>query len=271
MKKPLIIIKGAGDLATGTAHRLFRCGFSILMLEVEQPTVIRRTVSFAEAVYNQVTAVEGIEAVCARNFDEVEGILGVEKVAVLVDPDWRSITHFRPPAVVDAIVAKKNLGTNMQEAPITIGLGPGFIARKDVHAVIETQRGHYLGKVIYNGCAAPNSGEPGTIGGYGKNRLLRAPAEGSFHALRQIGDILEQGETVAAVAGYNVTAPITGVLRGILKDSVYVTKGFKIGDIDPRGIREYCFSISDKARAVAGGVLEAVMHLTQGEELWSKS
>jgi xanthine dehydrogenase accessory factor len=263
MNEPLIIIKGAGDLATGVAHRLFRCGYAILMLEIKQPTVIRRTVSFAEAIYEGRHTVEGVEAVAARTMDEVAEILAAKKVAVLVDPDWQAVGRFKPVVVVDAILAKKNLGTSLHDAPVTIGLGPGFTAGKDVRAVIETQRGHSLGKVIDQGTAAANTGEPGDIGGFRTERLLRAPVDGNFCPLRKIGDLVRQGETVARVNEQDIPAPIAGVLRGILKQGIYVTVGFKVGDIDPRAVQEYCFTISDKARSVAGGVLEAVLHYTR--------
>jgi xanthine dehydrogenase accessory factor len=264
MDKPLVIIKGAGDLATGVAHRLYHCGFAILMLEMPKPTVIRRTVAFAEAIYEGECTVEGVCALCAHDVDDAAKISRHGQIAVLADPQWSAIGKCKPLAVVDAIVAKRNMGTVIFDAPVTIGLGPGFTAGLDVMAVIETQRGHDLGKVIYQGSAAPNTGNPGEIGGYSKERLLRAPGEGLFQSRKQIGDFVASGEIVARVGALEVAASVNGVLRGILRSGIHVPAGFKIGDIDPRGIREYCFTISDKARSVAGGVLEAILHLTQG-------
>lgn len=257
----LIIIKGAGDLATGTAHRLASCGFSIIMLEAPEPTVIRRTVSFAEAVFQGEFSVEGITARLARSPAEAAAILDSGNVAVLVDPQWSAVDVFQPAAVIDAIIAKKNLGTSLSDAPVVIGLGPGFTAGVDVHAVVETQRGHYLGRVIYNGSAAPNTGVPGVIGGYSTERLLRSPVEGTFLGIREIGDMVNTGDLVAMVGETPIHATIPGVLRGLLASGLTVTPGFKVGDIDPRYTREHCLTISDKARSVAGGALEALIAL----------
>lgn len=257
----LILIKGAGDLATGTAHRLASCGFPIVMLEVPEPTVIRRTVSFAEAVFQREYPVEGITAKLADSSAEVEVIVNSGKIAILVDPQWSAVNLLKPAAVIDAIIAKKNLGTSMSEAPVVIGLGPGFTAGVNVHAVVETQRGHYLGRVIYSGEAAPNTGTPGEIGGYSTERLLRSPAEGIFHGVREIGDMVKPGELVAKVGEAPLYASIPGVLRGLLRSGLSVTKGFKVGDIDPRYTRDHCFTLSDKARSVAGGALEALISL----------
>jgi xanthine dehydrogenase accessory factor len=261
MDHNLILIKGAGDLATGTAHRLASCGFSIVMLEVPEPTVIRRTVSFAEAVFQRDYSVEGITARLADSSAEVAEVVASGKIAVLVDPHWSSVGLLHPAAVIDAIIAKKNLGTSLSEAPVVIGLGPGFTAGVDVHAVVETQRGHNLGKVIYNGSAAPNTGIPGEIGGYTTERLLRSPAEGVFRGVREIGDMVKTGDLVATVGESPLYAAIPGVLRGLLRSGLSVTKGFKVGDIDPRYTRDHCFTISDKARSVAGGALEALISL----------
>lgn len=272
MPGELVIIKGAGDLATGVAHRLARCGFSIVMLEIPEPTVIRRTVAFAEAIYQGEFTVEGITAKLAGSPREIRDILDSGKIALLVDPRWSSLKILQPLAVVDAILAKRNLGTSMADAPVVIGLGPGFTAGRDVHAVVETQRGHDLGRVIFSGSAVPNTGIPGEIGGYSSERLLRSPAEGIFLGIRKIGDVVNAGDVVAMVGNTPVYAAIPGILRGLLKSGLTVTKGFKIGDIDPRCARENCFTISDKARSVAGGVLEALIHLlTRGEGLWMPS
>lgn len=269
MPRPMVIIKGAGDLATGVAHRLVCCGFSVVMLDIPEPTVIRRTVAFAEAIYQKEHTVEGITAALARSSREVNGILKMRKVAVIVDPQWLAVKKLQPVAVIDAILAKRNLGTSMDDAPIVIGLGPGFTAGLDVQAVVETKRGHDLGKVLYSGSAIPDTGIPGDIGGYSAERLLLSPSEGIFQSIRKIGDIVQAGDIVAFVGKEPVLATIPGVLRGLLHSGLKVTKGFKIGDIDPRGNRLNCFTISDKARSVAGGVLEAIIHfITKGESSW---
>lgn len=255
-------------MASGVAHRLFQCGFAVLMLETFQPTVIRRSVSFAEAVYRGEQTVEGVQAVLAGGIDDVAAILKAERICVLADPQWEALVQLQPQAVVDAVMAKQNLGTSIDDAPVTIGLGPGFTAGGNVQAVIETQRGHDLGRVLYKGAAAPNTGVPGEIQGYTTQRLLRAPVAGQFRGLQEIGDLVTQGQPVAAVGKEVICAPISGVLRGIMKTGLQVTAGCKIGDIDPRGVKEYCFTISDKARCVAGGVLEALIYLGRREELW---
>lgn len=257
----LVVIKGAGDIATGIAHRFSRCGFKVVMLEKRQPTVIRRTVSFAEAVYRGRITVEGITAELADSPEKAPGLLEAGKIPVVVDPGWNFVKNTTPAVVVDAIIAKKNLGTSMGEAPVVIGLGPGFTAGIDVHAVVETQRGHNLGRVLLEGSAAPDTGVPGNIAGYSSERLLRSPGRGIFSALNEIGDFVENGRTVATVEGVPVKAAISGVLRGILKSGLFVGEGMKVGDIDPRGLRENCYTISDKSRAVAGGALEAAMFL----------
>lgn len=272
MHSNLILIKGAGDLATGTAHRLACCGFSVVMLEVPEPTVIRRPVSFAEAVFSGERSVEGITAKLAESAGEVQGIIASGNIAVLVDPKWSTVSLLQPIAVIDAIIAKKNLGTIKSEASIVIGLGPGFTAGVDVHAVVETQRGHDLGRVIYSGSATPNTGVPGEIGGYSTERLLRSPAQGVFRGIREIGDLVKAGDPVAMVGDTPIHASIPGVLRGLLHNGLSVTPGFKVGDIDPRCTQDNCFTISDKARSVAGGALEALIHLLNKEEdLWMPS
>jgi len=257
----LVIIKGAGDLASGTAHRLVRSGFPVVMLEIPEPTVIRRTVSFAEAVFGGKITVEGITAVLAQSPDQVIEVVRSGQIPVLVDPAWHSIKVLRPKVVVDAIIAKENLGTGLHEAPVVIGLGPGFTAGSDVHAVVETQRGHNLGRVLLRGSAAPNTGVPGSIAGFTGERLLRSPGRGVLSACKEIGDYVEKGETVAMVGTMPVVAAISGIVRGMLKSGIAVKEGMKFGDIDPRGIADSCLTISDKARAVAGGVLEAMMYL----------
>lgn len=265
MKNNLVLIKGAGDLASGVAHRLAKCGYSVVMLEIEQPTVIRRTVSFAEAIYQGKFTVEDITAELAAGVAEIKSVLNKGNITVAVDPDWSLVSALKPAAVIDAVLAKENLGTRVDEAPVVIGLGPGFTAGTDVHAVVETKRGHNLGRVILTGAAEPNTGIPGIIDGFGAERVLRAPAAGLFDARKKIGDQVTKGELLALVEDVPLTATIDGVLRGLLKSDLNVHKGMKVGDIDPRAEREHCFTISDKSRAVAGGALEALLYLSLRE------
>jgi len=254
----LVIIRGGGDLATGVAVRLFRAGFSVIILEIDSPTVIRLPVSFARAVYEGEAIIEGIEAVLISSWEEAEKITKLNKVPVLIDPKGSCIKKLSPTVLVDAILAKRNLGTRKDQAPLVIGLGPGFIADEDVNAVVETKRGHNLGRVYYQRQAAPDTGVPGEVGGESKRRLLRAPAEGKIIPLYKIGDLVRTGEVIAEVEGVPLKAEISGVLRGLIYPKSWVTKGIKVGDIDPRGIREYCFTVSDKARSLGGAVLEAI-------------
>ncbi|HHX50891.1 MAG TPA: EF2563 family selenium-dependent molybdenum hydroxylase system protein [Clostridia bacterium] len=257
----LIMIKGAGDLASGVALRCYRSGFPVVMTEIARPTVVRRTVAFAEAVYEKEVSIEGVRARLAHNSLEARELLAKRVIPVLIDPEAEETRReLGPQVIVDAILAKKNLGTFRGQAPLVIGLGPGFIAGKDVDVVIETKRGHYLGRVIHQGQAIANTGIPGEIQGYGKERVLRAPVKGSFQALRRIGDPVEAGEAVACVGKEPVRTVIGGVLRGLLRDGLEVERGMKIGDVDPRARVEYCFSISEKALAIGGGVLEAILH-----------
>ena len=259
---PLIIIRGAGDIATGIALRLYRSHMQVVMTDLPAPTAIRRTVCFSQAIVLGRTEVEGVAAVLAADAAEAESLLAQEVVPVLADPDCRCRQALRPDAEVDAILAKRNLGTAITDAPVVIGIGPGFTAGADCHAVVETMRGHTLGRVIWEGSAIPNTGIPGLIGGFAGERVLRAPAAGLFHPLRDIGDAVTEGEILATVAGQPMTATLTGTLRGILPEGTEVFPGMKAGDIDPRCQRSHCFTASDKALAVGGGVLEAVLALT---------
>ena len=254
----LIVIRGGGDLATGVAVRLFRAGFSVMILEVDHPTVIRFPVSFARAVYEGKAIVEEIEAVLIPSWEKAKDTIKQGKIPVLVDPEGSCIKKLSPTVLVDAILAKRNLGTIINQAPLVIGLGPGFTAGKDVDVVIETMRGHNLGRVYYHGQAAPDTGVPGEVGGESKRRLLRATAEGKIIPLHNIGDIVEVGEVIAEVKGVSLKTEISGVLRGLIYPQSWVTRGMKVGDIDPRGTREYCFTVSDKARSIGGAVLEAI-------------
>ena len=258
MMEQLVIIKGAGDLATGIAYRLLRSGFQVVMTELAQPMAIRRTAAFAEVVFSGQVVVEGVIAV-KTEFANVVTVINEGKIPVVVDPEATLVKKLKPLVVVDAILAKRNIGTKLEDAPIVIGVGPGFTAGKDVHAVVESKRGHYLGKVITEGPAAADTGIPGDIGGYTKERILRAPCSGTFKGLSKIGDQVAVGQIVAYVNEEPVIASIAGTLRGLLHDELIVNEGLKIGDIDPRCILEHCFSISDKARSIGGGVLEAIL------------
>ena len=257
-------MKGAGDLATGVAYRLHRVGFHVLMTEVAQPTTVRRTVAFSEAVYDGRCTVEGLDAVRVEGPSGAWAAFEQDAVAVIVDPEASVVRELRPVLLVDAIIAKKNLGTTLSDAPAVVALGPGFSAGEDVHAVVETMRGHDLGRVIWQGEALPNTGVPGEIGGHGAERVLRAPAAGIFTGLRAIGDQVQPGDRVAEVEGEPVLTTIGGVLRGMVRSGLPVTPGFKVADVDPRARPEHCLTISDKALAVAGGVLEAAGVLLGG-------
>ena len=262
--RPLALVKGAGDLATGVGWRLHRVGFDVLMTEAERPTVIRRTVAFAEAVYEGLVVVEGVEAVLVDGPSAARSAFERDEVAVMVDPSCAVALTMHPVLVVDAIIAKKNLGTAMSDAPAVVALGPGFRVGTDVHAVVETMRGHDLGRVLWEGEALPNTGVPGEIGGASAERVLRAPKAGVFAGSKRIGDRVCAGDVVADVDGAPVTTTIDGVLRGMLRSGLSVTPGFKVADVDPRAKPEHCLTISDKALAVAGGVLEAAGVLLGG-------
>ena len=256
---PLIMIRGAGDIATGVITRLHNSGFRVAALEAEQPTVIRRTVAFAEAVTAGSAVVEGLEALCCHTEDEIQSAFAAGKIPVIPDPEGLWIDKLSPLAVVDAIIAKKNLGTNRNMAPVVIGLGPGFTAGKDVHAVVETNRGHSLGQLILNGTAMADTGVPGIIAGYGKERVIHAPAAGKVEVCRDIGSLVAKGEVLARIEGTEVLSPLEGVVRGMIAHGTVVPGGMKMGDVDPRGDASYCHQVSDKARSVGGGVLEAIL------------
>ncbi|EKQ55042.1 MULTISPECIES: selenium-dependent molybdenum cofactor biosynthesis protein YqeB [unclassified Clostridium] len=262
----MILIKGAGDLATGVAHRLKKCGFDIVMTEIPKPTTVRRTVAFSQAVYDKEVDVEGIRAVLAYKKDDIYKIIKNGDIAVIVDENARIIEDIKPDVVIDAIIAKKNLGTNINDAKIVIALGPGFEAGIDCHCVVETQRGHYLGKAIYKGSAIPNTGIPGNIGGYTIERIIRAEDDGKIMPVSKIGDYVQKGDIVAYVNNAPIYAQLSGIVRGMLQEGLEVYKGMKSGDIDPRCERNHCFTISDKARSIAGGVLEGILFLSNTQE-----
>lgn len=278
-KKILIICRGGGDLATGIVHRLFRAGFPVLVLETDSPAAIRRQVSFSEAVYDRMATVEGVtaERIASADRASVDHVLEAGRVPLLVDPEGNSIAQLKPDIVVDAIIAKKNLGTAKEMAPLVIGVGPGFTAGEDVDLVVESMRGHNLARIFTTGSALPNTGIPGNIGGFTKERVLHAEADGYMKNIRKIGDTVEKGEEIARIyekmteegifsgSYVSVKASISGIIRGLIREGYHFQKGFKIADIDPRESElANCFTISDKARSIGGSVLEAVCGYVNG-------
>lgn len=259
-----IWIRGAGDLATGIALRLYRSGFDIIMSDIPVPTTVRRTVAFSPAVYTGETQVEGITGKLCENISMIDTVIESGCIPVIVDPSGEIMKEYKPDIIVDAIIAKTNIGTKITDADIVIGVGPGFEAGVDCHAVVETKRGHNLGRVIWSGSAYPNTGVPGNIGGYTVERIIRATADGVFSAKVNIGDFVKAGDLLAYCDETPVYANIDGIVRGLLQDGVKVKKGMKSGDVDPRAEREYCFSVSDKASAIGGGVLEAIFSKISG-------
>ena len=308
-KNLLIICRGAGDLATGIIHRLHRAGHRVIALETDYPAAIRRQVSFCEAVYDGSAVVEGVTArlvpaladaetdtetysgendtpaahIVSEKWDSsaIEAVLEAGEVPLLIDQKGESIVLLKPDVVVDAIIAKKNLGTTINMAPLVIGVGPGFTAGQDVHLVIESMRGHNLARIITDGMAQPNTGVPGNIAGFTSERVIHAPAAGYIHDVRKIGDIVQKGDEIARIypdkESYDnalseyvpVNATITGIIRGLIREGYYFRKGFKIADIDPRESElTNCFTISDKARSIAGSVLEAVSAFEHGVKIY---
>ena len=282
--KNLIIVRGGGDIATGTIAKLYNSGYAVLVLEAKNPSAIRRYVAFSEAVYEKECVVEGITCKCVDSLETALETIEQGMVAMMADPEGEVIAQAKPAAVIDAILAKRNLGTNREMAPFTVALGPGFTAGKDVDVVIETMRGHQLGRLLYRGSAMPNTGVPGAIAGVAEQRVIHAETDGVLYGDKNISDYVEQGEQIAhickhgtgeetdfsdIVAAYQkaqeeaipVYATISGILRRLIRDGYPVTEGFKIADIDPRRSEfANCFSISDKARCIAGGVIEALLH-----------
>lgn len=256
----IVVIKGAGEMASGIAHRLHVSHIKrIVMTEIPEPLCVRRLVSFSEAVFEGEKTVEGVTARCVKTVDEARQMWEEDRIAVVVDSQWNIVRKLKPDVVVDAIMAKKNLGTTRNEAPLVIGVGPGFTAPEDVHAVVESNRGHNLGRVIYEGSAEPHTGIPGPTEGYTLERVLRAPHRGVVKHVKNLGDMVRKGDVVLYVDETPVYSAINGILRGLVRE-IRVWDDEKIGDIDPRGVRDYCFTITEKARAIGGGVLEAILH-----------
>jgi xanthine dehydrogenase accessory factor len=254
-----VLIKGGGEMASGVAHRLVRCHFKVCITEISHPTAVRREVSFCEAVYEGQKKVDELTAKLVHSYGEIREAWNRDLIPLIVDADANVKDFMKPAILIDAIVAKKNLGTKITDAPLVIGLGPGFRAGRDVHFVVETNRGHNLGRVITEGEAEKNTAVPGEIAGFSAERVIRATKDGKLVTLKGIGDYVDVGDTIAFVGDSPITAGIKGVIRGLLRNGSEVYKGMKTGDIDPRGIKEYCYTISDKARAIGGGVLEGIL------------
>jgi len=256
----IIIIRGGGDLATGVVQKFHRAGFQVLILETGEPTAIRRGVALCEAMYDGLASVEDIKCRKVSGLEEIAACWQDGSVPLLVDPDGETIAEIKPSAVIDAILAKRNLGTTRSMAAVTIGLGPGFNAGEDVHVVIETKRGHDLGRLILQGHAKPDTGIPADIGGESSRRVLYAPSNGKITHINRIGSIVEQGESLFIVGGSETRAPFDGMLRGLIRESIYVRKGMKVADVDPRTDVDWRL-ISDKARCIGGAALEAYFYL----------
>jgi xanthine dehydrogenase accessory factor len=260
--RPLrIVIKGAGEMASGIAHRLFMAGLTqICMTEIARPLAVRRKVAFCEAVYEGSMEVEGVTAELVADAPGVEQAWTKKHIAVIIDPEWKIIGQLKPDVVIDAIMAKRNTGTGKTQAPLVIGVGPGFSAPDGVHVVVESNRGHSLGRAIYSGEAEAHTGMPGLTAGYARERVLRSPNAGTVRHVKSIGEVVKKGDIVMYVDETPVPAAIDGIVRGQIRE-ITVDNNEKIGDIEPRGDVSYCWTISEKARAIAGGVLEAIMHV----------
>ena len=253
------LVKGGGEIASGVVHRLALSHFKICITELSAPQAIRREIAFSEAIYEGEKTVEGVIAKLISSSRDIAQVWLDDKIPILIDPTTNIKKSLKPDILIDAIMAKRNLGTKISDASLVIGLGPGFQAGKDVHRVIETNRGHNLGKVIYQGQAQPDTGIPGEIAGMSTERVVRAPKAGRLSTNKQIGDFAQSGEVIALVDDSPIKANINGVIRGLLRGGIDVCEGMKVGDIDPRGIKDYCYLISDKSMAIAGGVLQAIL------------
>jgi xanthine dehydrogenase accessory factor len=255
----VILVKGAGEMATGVAHRLACCHFKVCMTEVANPQAVRREVAFSEAIFDSEKEVEGVSARRVESTDDISDAWKDGKISILIDPEAKVKDVLKPDIFIDATLSKRNLGTKKTDGLLVLGLGPGFHAGKDVHLVIETNRGHNLGRIIFDGEAEPNTGIPGSIAGYAEERVIRAPRDGNFRAVKNIGDGVSANEKVGMIENVAVQSRISGVIRGLLRDGTKVWKAMKLGDVDPRGNRTNCYTISDKARTISGGVLQAIL------------
>lgn len=256
---PIVLLRGGGDLATGVAARLHRAAFRVLVVELPAPLAVRRTVSAAQAVFSGEIKIEELHAHLASGIDQVHKVWAAGDLPVMIDPEASSADALRPMVIVDARMRKRGPEWDLRSYPLGVGLGPGFVAGENCHAVVETRRGHTLGRVIWNGAAAPDSGVPDPVFGLDADRVLRAPRDGHVAGHAQIGDLVQQGDLLAEVAGAEIRAAFAGVLRGLVHESVEVRSGMKVGDLDPRSEPSHAFLISDKALAIGGGVLEAVL------------
>lgn len=260
--KKLVVVRGAGDLASGIIAKFHKCGFKVLALECDEPTAIRRLVCFSDAVWNKEVKVEDITGIYIDKEEEIENELNLGKVVITRDPKGKLIESMKPEIIIDAILAKKNIATHMSMAPIVVGVGPGHQVGKHCHACVESKRGHDLGRIYYKGQPMPNTGIPGNVAGYTKERVLYAPQDGEIEVIRDITSTVEAGEVIAMINGMEVRAIIGGLVRGMLRHGTKAKAGMKIADIDPRIDQlNNCYRISDKARCIAGGVLEAVLCL----------
>ena len=258
MLDEIIVMRGGGDLGSGVAHRLHKCGFRVLLLEVAQPLVVRRTVSFAQAVIDGTTTVEDVTAVRVSNLEEITAAWQAGNVPIMVDPQMQVLGQLKPDVLIDATLAKRDTGMRPGMAPLTIALGPGFEAGVHADVVIETNRGHDLGRLIYQGAAEADTGIPAPVQGHGSDRVLRGPCDGAIRHVLDIGAIVKPGDIICYVEDTPVTATFDGIIRGLIMNGRQVTRGMKIGDVDPRPIESHCYTISDKARALGGSVLEAI-------------
>ncbi len=258
---PVIILRGGGDLASGVALRLHHAGLNVVITELSQPLVVRRLVAFASAIYENEFVVEEIQARLASSGDEITQILADNQIPALVDQhcEVRHAPGLDVRAIVDARMTKRPPDLGIDAAPLVIGLGPGFTAGQNCHAVIETMRGHFLGRVIWEGVVQPNTGIPGSVIGHTSERVLRAPSDGTLRVVKDIGSRVRQDEVIAVVNGQTIQAPFDGILRGLVYDGLPVHQGMKVGDVDPRGNPDYARLVSEKSLAIGGGVLEALL------------
>lgn len=269
MTSPFVLLWGGGDLATGVALRLHHVGIRTLVVEKDQPLVVRRSVAFANAVFEGQMQVEDVTGVLIKSSGEIPEVWAQDQVPVLVDPELNLLSENRPLVLVDARMRKKFTSLDLGIAEVVIGLGPGFVVGKNCHAAIETNRGHFLGRVYWEGSPEADTGVPGKVGPYTRERVLHAPGDGEIRTLKKIGDRVEKREPILSVSGERVLAPFDGVLRGLVHDGLLVRKGMKIGDVDPRPETFRCWFVSEKSLAIGGGVLEAMLtNPNLRERLW---